>query len=720
MLKKPFLISLGVVLASAVLFLAFPSSNSQAGVNAKKALAERLWKMSGHADKTGEPFKHWDAEGSIPTSCAKCHSSVGFRDFLGADGTAGGIVDKAAALGTTVDCLVCHTDNEKGILRKNSSVQFPSGVVIDGLGPEGLCMECHQGRASKSTIDTKIASSGVANDDMSSTKLSFSNIHYFAAAASQFGTFVKGGYEYAEHEYDARFSHITGYNACNTCHNPHSLQVNLKACNTCHVGIKDPKDIRYIGSQVDYDGDGDITEGMYYEIQHIMDKVYATIQRYARTVLNQPIVYNGDLNPYWFFDNNGNGVADADDTTSYNAFSVRLLKAAYNYQVAKKDPNNFAHNGKYIIELLYDGIEDMNARLAVPTDLSRMSRDDEGHFNGGSMPYRDWDDSATKTVSTSCTKCHSATGLARYLAGGQVALTDGDPIANGMLCTTCHTSPPALIPQPPILFLSGAIVDLAHDGSNLCMVCHQGRAAKVTIDTAIAAKPAGPFSMTNIHYFPEAAMFLGTEVKGGYEFAGKAYASRQPYPNHGGKFNTCVQCHMGSAMVKEEHNWTMRNHNVAEPMKEYCIGCHGQDISQTFKGFDAEKFDFEQIRPGNIPDYDGDGNKSESLQDEIHGLENALITATQAYVLTTAKTAIVFHTDGYWYKDLNGNGIVDSDETGSSKRYQGNANWYRAGYNLRTSTLAEHGFIHNALYVAQLLVDSIQHVQGDISKHTWR
>jgi hypothetical protein len=155
-------------------------------------------------------------------------------------------------------------------------------------------------------------------------------------------------------------------------------------------------------------------------------------------------------------------------------------------------------------------------------------------------------------------------------------------------------------------------------------------------------------------------------------------------------------------------------------MKEYCVGCHGQDISQTFKGFDAEKFDFEQIRPGNIPDYDGDGNKSESLQDEIHGLENALITATQAYVLTTAKTAIVFHTDGYWYKDLNGNGIVDSDETGSSKRYQGNANWYRAGYNLRTSTLAEHGFIHNALYVAQLLVDSIQHVQGDISKHTWR
>ena len=41
-----------------------------------------------------------------------------------------------------------------------------------------------------------------------------------------------------------------------------------------------------------------------------------------------------------------------------------------------------------------------------------MHREDEGHFNGGSMPFRDWDDSATYTVSTSCTKCHSATGLA--------------------------------------------------------------------------------------------------------------------------------------------------------------------------------------------------------------------------------------------------------------------------------------------------------------------
>lgn len=727
MLKKPFLISLGVVLAVVALVMATGATKSQAGVNIKKAAAERQWKMSGHADKDSEVFKHWDADGSIPTGCAKCHSSLGFRDYLGADGSAGGVVDKAAALGTTVDCLVCHTDNENGVLRKNEAVLFPSGKVVEGLGPEGVCLECHQGRAAKITIDTKIANSGVPNDDTSSTKLSFSNIHYFAAAASQFGTVVKGGYEYAGKEYDARFSHITGYNACNTCHNPHSLEVNLKACNTCHVGIKDPKDIRYIGSMVDYDGNGDMTEGMYYEIEHIKEKAYAAIQRYARTVLNKPIVYNGNTNPYWFFDNNGNGAADADDTTSYNAFSVRLLKAAYNYQVATKDPNCYAHNGKYIIELLYDGIEDLNVKLAspasaAPVDLSAMNRGDEGHFDGSGMPWRDWDDSATYTVPASCSKCHSATGLAKFIELGQpvAGLTVGEPVSNGMLCTTCHTSPPALRQVPLVNFVSSGLTASLGDASNLCMICHQGRAAKATLDTAMAGKPATQtYSLTNIHYFPEAAVFLGAEVKGGYEFPNKVYSGRQPYPNHNGMFNTCVQCHMGTKMVEAEHNWTMRHHNVSEPIKEYCVGCHGQDISQTFKGFDAERFSFNQIRPGNIPDYDADGNTRESLQDEIHGLEDTLKTAIQNYVLSAAQTAILF-SSGYWYKDLNTNGILDSNETGSSNRYQGTATWLKAAYNLRVSTLAEHGFIHNARYLAELLADSIQSVGGEFGKYIWR
>jgi hypothetical protein len=176
---------------------------------------------------------------------------------------------------------------------------------------------------------------------------------------------------------------------------------------------------------------------------------------------------------------------------------------------------------------------------------------------------------------------------------------------------------------------------------------------------------------------------------------------------------------MSTAVSAEDHAWTMRRHNVAEPMKENCIPCHGQDVSQTFKGADPEKFDFEQIRPGNIPDYDADGNVKESLKDEIGGLRDTLDAQIRLYVKTTAGVAVLF--DGsYYYKDLNANGILDANETSSSNRYQGNAVWLRAAYNLKTSYSDPHGFIHNARYVAELLVDSIQHVGGDISPYTWR
>ncbi len=721
MIKKPFVIAAALALAVAGLFLAFSSTTASGVTNPKVALAQRLWAMSGHASTTDEAFKHWNADGSVPTSCAKCHSTPGFMDFLGADGSQGGVVDKAAPIGTKVECLVCHVDKTSGVLRQNSSVQFPSGLVVNGLGPEGLCMECHQGRASKSTIDTKIASSGVANDDVSSTKLSFSNIHYFAAAATQMGTFAQGGYEYAGKAYDARFAHITGYNACNTCHNPHSLQVNIKGCNTCHEGIKDPKDIRFVGSQVDYDGDGNITEGMYYEIQHIMDKLYATIQRYARTVLNKPIGYDGATNPYWFFDTNGNGIIDGTEnasTNAYNQFSTRLLKAAYNYQVAVKDPNNFAHNGKYIIELLYDSIEDLNAKLAAPTDLSAMNRTDEGHFDGSSPAWRHWD--AGGVVDAGCARCHSATGLAKFIATG--TNTENEPLSNGMLCTTCHTAPPALRSLPVVPFTSPGTTANLGDASNLCIACHQGRESKASVDATIAANPNGTFSFKNVHYFPAGATFLGTEVKVGYEFAGKTYAGRQPYTNHLGKFTTCIQCHMSSKVVDEEHNWTMRTHNVAEPLKENCVPCHGNDVSQTFKGGDPEQFDFEQIRPGNIPDYNANGNTTESLKAEIQGLEDALYAQIQTYTLAVQGTRALYDPNSYpyWFKDTNGNGILDPNEAVSANGFKFNAAGLRTSFNLQFSKKEPHGFIHNARYVAQLLVDSIGHLGGNVAKYTWR
>ena len=48
------------------------------------------WTESGHADAESESFVHWDEEEvpEVPANCAKCHSGIGYLDFLGEDGSA--------------------------------------------------------------------------------------------------------------------------------------------------------------------------------------------------------------------------------------------------------------------------------------------------------------------------------------------------------------------------------------------------------------------------------------------------------------------------------------------------------------------------------------------------------------------------------------------------------------------------------------------------------
>ena len=44
----------------------------------------------------------------------------------------------------------------------------------------------------------------------------------------------------------------------------------------------------------------------------------------------------------------------------------------------------------------------------------------------------------------------------------------------------------------------------------------------------------------------------------------------------------------------------------------------------------------------------------------------------------------------------------------------------RAAYNFQVSKKEPNGFIHNSMYIAQLLVDSISHIRGDVTPYTWR
>ena len=147
-------------------------------------------------------------------------------------------------------------------------------------------------------------------------------------------------------------------------------------CSACHAQVTDIKSLRQIRvSKIDFDGNGTTDEGIAQEIESLRTRLHAAIVAYAKAVINKEIVYDFHENPYFFVDTNGNGIADKNETemsNRYNAWTPRLLKAAYNYQFVSKDPGAYAHNPTYTLQLLYDSLNDLSTK--VPVDLGRATR----------------------------------------------------------------------------------------------------------------------------------------------------------------------------------------------------------------------------------------------------------------------------------------------------------------------------------------------------------
>ena len=665
------------------------------------AIAAEEFAGAGHADGTGEAFIHWDAANpaEIPTSCAKCHSSAGFQDFL-----ADGKVDTAvAAPGAPFTCETCHNDAAAA----QTEVVFPSGTVISAemAGPSAVCMNCHQGRESKVSLDKKLAGFGenldpdaaptpYKNDQGNDVTLSFSNIHYYAAAATLYGSEVSGGYQYDGKKYDVKNSHVDMANSCVGCHNQHSLELQLDKCQICHgeeaATTEGLKNIREPSSAMDYDGDGDNTEGVAYEIEGLQAILYSSIQAYAKEVAGAEIKYDAITYPYFM------GM----DGKAYPNWTPRLLKAAYNYQTSIKDPGAFAHGGKYIIELLYDSIEDLNAseKLTTKFDVSALTRNDAGHFDGSAEAWRHWDldddGNPVFIVEAACAKCHSASGLPILLAGETVP-EEGVPAGNGLMCSTCHDEAnwPNRYAVNDVTFPSGKVVTFGEgDGSNLCLNCHQGRASKGTVDQAIADFNVGDklddvvapvekdgkkltFGFKNIHYFPAGVTVFGTDVQGAYEYDGQTYVGLTSHP-----INKCADCH---------------NVHALEPKLDACANCHGAVT------------DPKAIRMPATVDYDGDGDVTEGVSGEIATLQEALYAQMQKYAADKGNP-IEYKSFAYPY-------FFGADG-------KGYAVWtprlLKAAYNYQYSVKDPGDYVHNPKYVVQILVDSIADLGGDVSKYT--
>ena len=668
---------------------------------------EEAWAASGHSDETAEAFRHWDADDpqEVPANCARCHTPTGYMDYLGEDGSAVGVVDAAQPVSNGITCITCHNESAVAL----TEVTFPSGVVVSDLGPEARCMVCHQGRASGSSIDEAIATNVLTDTlDTVSTELRFTNIHYFAAAATLYGSVVGGGYEYDGNSYDGKFLHADDINTCIGCHDQHSLEIRLETCQECHTNVASKEDlagIRMNGSLEDYNGNGDVTEGISAEITGLQTLLLQSIQAYGKEVAGAPVAYDPATYPYFFNDTNDNGTVDPDEATAegaaYASWTARLLKAAYNYQLSVKDPGAFAHNAKYVIQLLYDSLADLNTQLSTPVDMSALHRMDAGHFAATEEAFRHWDEDGE--VSASCSKCHSAVGLPLFLKeaaaanDGVTGVTIAQPVSQGFLCTTCHdvSQFPAVYTVDEVKFPSGAKLTFGEAApANICIQCHQGRQSTVSVNSAIGDNEPETvvegLSFRNPHYFGAGATLFGTEAKGAYEYEGQTYLGHHPHVDAGQNCTTC-------------HNTHQLGINT-----ELCAACHGGAT------------DPETIRMGTT-DYDGDGDTTEGMSGEVETVAELLYSAVLKYSADTVGTPIVYDplANPYYFIDGNANGVADPEEVNGDNRY---ATWtprlLRAAYNYQWFQKDPGAFTHNGKYMLQALYDSLKDIGGDVTALT--
>lgn len=677
------------------------------------------WQGSGHANVADVPFRYWDdaAENpdGVPTFCAKCHTSNGYQDYLGLDGSEAGKVD-AAVPAADAQGIVCETCHNAGTISK-TTVMFPSGVEITA-GDDVRCMECHQGRESKVSVDAQIEKfaatdmdavvAPIKDDQGEDVFFGFRNVHYYAAAATLYGGMTHGGYEYEGMTYDAKNTHVEGYDSCIGCHDPHTLKVKVDQCAFCHedvATVEDLKNVRMVSSTPDYDGDGDVEEGMFYEIEGLQGTLFAEIQKYAADKAGAAIVYDTATYPYYFADTNTNGAVDEGEAVYPNAYknwTPRLLKAAYNYQVSLKDPGAFAHGNKYIVQLLVDSIADLGG------DTSKLARTDAGHFAGNTLAFRDWDfdndGNPLYTVPFGCVKCHTAEGLPTFLKdGGTTVVTSTGttsttgvqsmPSSNGFLCSTCHNTEafPELYTVKSVVFPSGKTVSfggkdadgafVADDG-NLCISCHMGRESTTSVNNALRGKDAdvvdAKIRFKNIHYFAAGATIFGGDVQGAYQYEGKTYVGQNMHADEAGKMNKCQDCHDVHAL---------------EPKVESCETCHSTTDPTAVRETDV--------------DYDGDGDVTEGIKGEVDTLAEALYAELQAY--TTANGGVVSYDPAAYPYFFGADG----------KAY---ATWtprlLRAAFNYQYSQKDGGGYVHNNKYIIQILIDSIEDLGGNVSTYT--
>jgi predicted CXXCH cytochrome family protein len=524
--------------------------------------------------------------------------------------------------------------------------------------------------------------------------IKFTNVHYYPAAATLYASRADGGYQYPGQTYDARFRHVPGYDTCIGCHDQHSTKVKFDECSQCHQGVKDvegARKIRMMSSATrDYDGDGDLTEGIHGELDGLRTKLLAAITGYGKEK-KTPVCYDTNSLPVLVHRQRRRRHLQQRTRprrpTAFASWTARLAKAAFNYQLSIKDPGNFAHNAKYVMELLYDSITDVNVALAAKVDMSKATRTDFGHFNGASEAARHWD--ANDKVDATCSRCHS--GLV-----GVPLLPEVRRLDRGAR----QRQRPRLrhLPRELRHRVQGAGGRPDHLPERRrgqaprqrqpLLELPRGREAKATIDAALKTAPR----FLNVHYLPAGSTKLGVQAHLGYEYDGATYAG--PLAHTGG--TQCTSCH---DPVATKHTFL-----IEDAFEARCKTCHA-DANGNPKA----------IRNKHKLDYDGDGNVTEPLADEIAGMGTKLLAAMQA---KAGPTGLCYGPGAYPYffkdSDMDGKPFCSTAEAVSANAFAAwTAELVKAAHNFQISRVEPGAWAHNFDYMAELLFDSTVALKGD-------
>jgi hypothetical protein len=240
---------------------------------------------------------------------------------------------------------------------------------------------------------------------------------------------------------------------------------------------------------------------------------------------------------------------------------------------------------------------------------------------------------------------------------------------------------------------------------NLCLFCHQGRESGYTVYLNITQNTTvnpytdpdkrltGINSFQNPHYLESGAILWS---KNNWEFL---TVSGNPTPNKysnglpAHQETNCGGCHMGDASPNDlegGHTW--------RPRIEVCQNCHGTTIKN-----------FQDIKAGG--DYNGNG-VVESAFAEIGTVNDSVLGTPNSGLF--GQLVLALQAKGIYYNPNGSGGTYFFTGPDFKTSYTAwTTNTLTASFNLAFMYKAGNcAYIHNVLYTAQILQDSIKAVNG--------